>query len=255
MVGRAFRLMSLVLVALCVGAPATRAEDQTLVFAAASLTDALNEVAANYAAGGKTAPLFSFAASSALARQIENGAPASLFISADEQWMDYLADRDLIVAGTRQSFLSNRLVLVASTKRPFETEIKFGFPLARILGGDKLAMADPDAVPAGRYGKAALVNLGVWRDVQGNVIRAENVRAALTFVERDEVRAGIVYATDAMVSKNAVVAGSFSRDQPSADQLSRGHRRGPRHGRSRAPSTLIFCPRRPRISFASSASS
>jgi len=190
-------------------ASASRAADQTIVFAAASLTDALNQVAANYATGGKAAPKISYAASSALARQIDNGAPASLFISADEQWMDYLADRNLVVAGTRQSFLSNRLVLVASAKRPFQTEITFGFPLAQVLGSDKLAMADPDSVPVGRYGKAALTNLGVWRDVQGNVVRAENVRAALTFVERDEARAGIVYATDAMISKNVVVAGTF----------------------------------------------
>jgi molybdate transport system substrate-binding protein len=209
MVGRALRLISFALAALCMEAPATRAEDQTLVFAAASLTDALDEVAADYTAGGKTAPKISYAASSALARQIEHGAPASLFISADEQWMDYLAARKLIVADTRRSFLGNRLVLVMSAKRPFQTEIEVGFPLAEILGGEKLAMADPDSVPAGRYGKAALVNLGVWDQVQSNVIRADHVRAALTFVERDEARAGIVYETDAMTVKTLAVAGVF----------------------------------------------
>jgi molybdate transport system substrate-binding protein len=182
---------------------------ETLVFAAASLTDALDEVAAAYATGGKKAPKFAYSSSSMLARQIDNGAPASLFISADEPWMDYLAKRDLVVAGTRQSFLSNRLVLVAPAKRPVRTEIEFGFPFAQILGSDKLAMADPDSVPAGRYGKAALINLGVWRDVEANVVRAENVRAALTFVERDEAHAGIVYATDAMIAKNVVIAGTF----------------------------------------------
>jgi len=178
-----------------------------LVFAAASLADALTEVGAAYEKTGAVKPTFSFAASSALARQIENGAPAGLYISADEQWMDYVAARNLTTPGTRISLLANRIVLVAATALPIE--IGVGFPLAAALGRDKLALADPDSVPAGRYAKAALENLGVWRDIEANVVRAENVRAALTFVERGEAKAGVVYATDAALSKKVILVGVF----------------------------------------------
>jgi molybdate transport system substrate-binding protein len=198
------------ILALLFCAPARAAElQQTLVFAAASLSDALTEVGEAYAKSGKPKPALSFAASSALARQIENGAPAALFVSADEQWMDYTADRKLIAPGTRISFLGNTLVLVTPSDRPAKIDIAFGFPLAKVLNGGKLAMGDPDSVPVGKYGKAALENLGVWRDVEGSVVRADNARAALTFVERGEAAAGIVYATDAAVTKKVAVAGAF----------------------------------------------
>jgi len=180
------------------------------VFAAASMTDALNMLAPMYAATGHPAPVFNYAASSVLARQIEQGAPADFFISADEPWMDYLAERRLIDASTRVSFLSNRLVLIAPHDHPISIDIRPGFDLAGALHGGRLAMADPDSVPAGRYGRAALQNLGVWNSVAGSVVRGENVRAALRFVETGEAAAGIVYATDAQASgTRVVVVGAF----------------------------------------------
>ncbi|TAL03515.1 MAG: molybdate ABC transporter substrate-binding protein [Rhodospirillaceae bacterium] len=185
------------------------ASDQVLVFAASSLTEALTEVGEAYAKAGNSKPVFSFGASSALARQIENGAPATLFVSADEQWMDYLADKKLIVPDSRKSFLGNTLVLVAPVDQPLHIAIGFNFPLAKALGTGKLSMGDPDSVPVGKYGKAALENLGVWRDVEANVIRADNVRAALAFVERGEAAAGIVYATDAALTNKVTVVGAF----------------------------------------------
>jgi molybdate transport system substrate-binding protein len=183
-----------------------------LVFAAASLTETLDAVGEAYAAAGHDRPTFSYAASSALARQIESGAPAALFVSADESWMDYLAARNLIVPPSRVSLLGNSLVLVAPADRPLALAIGPGFPLAATLGPRKLALADPDAVPAGRYAKAALEALGVWPAVEKAVVRAENVRAALTFVERGEVAAGIVYATDAALARKVQVVGSFPAD-------------------------------------------
>jgi molybdate transport system substrate-binding protein len=185
------------------------ARAETLVFAAASLTDALNDVGAAYEKTGKTKPTFSYAASSALARQIENGAPAAIFISADEQWMDYLADRKLIAPSSRLQLLGNSVVLIAPAAAPLNIKIAPNFALAQALGTGKLAMGDPDSVPVGKYGKAALENLGVWAAVERSVVRAENVRAALAFVERGEAKAGIVYATDAAVTKNVKVVDTF----------------------------------------------
>ncbi len=183
--------------------------DKLIIFAASSLTEALTEVSEAYAKTGKPKPVLSFAASSALAHQIENGAPAALFASADEEWMDYLAAHNLIVADTRTSFLGNTLVLVSPADRPLKVTIGPGFPLAAALGGGKLSLADPMSVPAGKYGKAALENLGVWSAVEANVVRGDNVRNALAFVERGEAAAGIVYATDAALTKKVVVTGTF----------------------------------------------
>jgi molybdate transport system substrate-binding protein len=123
--------------------------------------------------------------------------------------MDYVSDRKLIARETRTAFLGNTLVLVAPADRPLKLEIGFGFPLAKALGGGKLSMADPDSVPAGKYGKAALTKLGVWTAVSPKVVRAENVRAALALVERGEARLGIVYATDARASRKVRIAGIF----------------------------------------------
>lgn len=180
-----------------------------LVLAAASLQEALTEAAGNWARAGHARPVISFAASSALARQIMSGAPADLFVSADEPWMDVVAAKGLIRTGTRVSFLANRLVLVAPAERARPLAIRRGFPLARAIGAGRLAMADPDAVPAGKYGKAALQKLGVWDQVAPRVARAENVRAALALVERGEAPLGIVYATDALASKRVRVVGTF----------------------------------------------
>lgn len=188
---------------------AEAAEDNLLVFAAASLNESVTAVGAAYAAQGHTAPAFSFAASSALARQIENGAPAALFISADEEWMDYLAARKLIAAGSRVSLLGNTLVLIAPVDRPLAVTLAPGLDLAKALNGGKLSMADPDSVPAGKYGKAALEKFGAWAAVAPAVIRGDNVRAALSFVERGEVAAGIVYGSDAALTAKVKVAGVF----------------------------------------------
>ena len=180
-----------------------------LVLAASSLQESLNAAADAWAAKRHPRPILSFAASSALARQVEAGAPADLFISADEPWMDAVAAKGLIRPKTRVSFLANRLVLIAPANRPLRLRISKNFPLARALGDGRLAMADPDSVPAGKYGRAALVNLGVWKSVVPKVVRAENVRAAMMFVERGEAVAGIVYATDARAAKNVRVVGVF----------------------------------------------
>jgi molybdate transport system substrate-binding protein len=180
------------------------------VYAASSLTDAMNELGAMYAGKGHPRPVFVYAASSALARQIEQGAPADVFVSADEPWMDYLSERKLIDPSTRKSMLLNRLVLVAPRDRPLDVKIGAGMDLLGALKGGKLAMGDPDSVPAGKYGKTALQNLGVWSQVEGSVVRAENVRSALLFVERGEANAGIVYLTDQMAVKDKVaLAGVF----------------------------------------------
>jgi molybdate transport system substrate-binding protein len=180
------------------------------IYAASSLTDALNEIATAYAAAGHAKPVFSYASSSQLARQIEQGARADLFVSADETWMDYLAERKLIVTASRDSILSNKLVLVAPAASTMNLKIGSGFDLAGALHGGKLSMADPDSVPAGKYGKAALQSLGVWGAVEPSVAKAENVRAALRFVETGDAPAGIVYLTDAMASGPKVkVIGEF----------------------------------------------
>lgn len=181
-----------------------------LVLAGSSLQEALNEAADAWAAKRHARPVLSFAASSALARQIEAGAPADLFISADEAWMDYVMGKGLTRRGTRAPLVGNRLVLIAPADSKLHLTIAPGFPLARALGDGRLAMADPDAVPAGKYGKAALTGLGVWPQVSGRIARAENVRAALALVERGAAPLGIVYASDAATSRAVRVLGRFA---------------------------------------------
>jgi molybdate transport system substrate-binding protein len=180
-----------------------------LVFAAASLKDALDEIAAQVRRATGKRVAISHAASSALARQIEAGAPADLIVSADRDWMDYLAQRNLIRAGTRSDLLGNRLVLIAPAGSAADVAIAPGFPLARLLGDGRLAMANTAAVPAGRYGKAALEALGVWPSVAGRLAQAENVRVALLLVARGEAPLGIVYRTDAAADPSVRVAGVF----------------------------------------------
>ncbi len=180
-----------------------------LVLAAASLQEALTDAARIWAAQGHAMPVLSFAASSALARQVEAGARADLFLSADEDWMDALAAKGLIRPDTRRSFLINRLVLVAPAGKGRRVAIDRSLPLARMIGAGRLAMADPDAVPAGKYGKTALTALGLWPSVAGQIAPAENVRAALALVERRAAPYGIVYATDARASPGVRVVGLF----------------------------------------------
>jgi molybdate transport system substrate-binding protein len=183
-----------------------------LVFAAASLKTALDKIAGKWRAETGKPATISYAASSTLAKQIENAAPADLFVSADEEWMDYLQQRNLIDPASRIDLLGNRLVLVAPKDSKIETMIAPGFPLAALLGGGKLAMADPNAVPAGKYGKAALTKLGVWPAVAGQVAAAENVRAALLLVARGEAPLGIVYQTDATAEPGVRIVAAFPSD-------------------------------------------
>jgi molybdate transport system substrate-binding protein len=164
----------------------------------------LKTIGDQYAAAGHPAPVLNFAASSELARQIEQGAEADVFISADEAWMDYLAERSLIDAATRATLLANTLVLIAPADKPIIVEIKQGMDLKAALKGGKLAIANPDSVPAGKYAKEALEHFGAWAGVDAETARAENVRAALRFVEQGEAAAGIVYATDAKAAGSAV---------------------------------------------------
>ena len=180
-----------------------------VVLAAASLQDGLQAAADAWTAQGHAKPVLSFAGTSALARQIESGAPADVFISADEKWMDEVEGKGLIRAGSRADVLGNSLVLVAPAKSDIELDIAPGFAIADALGAGRLAMADPDAVPAGRYGKAALTYLGVWDDVADKVAPAENVRAALALVDRGEAPLGVVYATDALADKDVRVVARF----------------------------------------------
>jgi molybdate transport system substrate-binding protein len=193
---------------LATAAFAAHAENVT-VFAAASLKDALDEIAAQYGKAKGDKLVISYAASSALAKQIESGAPADVFISADLDWMDYLAQRKLIEPASRVDLLRNRIALIAPADSTIKVEIVKGFPLAGLLGNGRLAMADPDFVPAGKYGKAALDSLGVWSSVESRVARAENVRAALLFVSRGDAPLGIVYTTDAYAEKKVRIVGVF----------------------------------------------
>lgn len=192
--------------------PPAHAQDGVTVFAAASLRNALDDLRTAWMeAEGKTATI-SYAGSSALARQIEEGAPADVFISADLEWMAYLNERDLIRPGTEIRLLGNRIVLVAHEDVEADAEIAPGFDLAGLLGDGRLAMANVDAVPAGRYGKAALEALGVWTDVEANVAQAENVRAALMLVALGEAPYGIVYQTDAAAEPGVRVVGVFPEE-------------------------------------------
>jgi molybdate transport system substrate-binding protein len=184
-----------------------------VIFAAASLKNALDEIAAAWTKEtGKTAPRISYAASSALAKQMEQGAPADLFISADTDWMDYVDKKDLIKKDTRINLLGNRIVLIAPRDSKVAVDIKPGFDLAKALAGGKLAMANVDAVPAGKYGKAALEKLGAWNGVKDSIAQAENVRAALLLVGRGEAPLGIVYATDAAAEPNVKIVATFPPD-------------------------------------------
>ena len=179
------------------------------VFGAASLSDALKDVAALYEKQSGKQVAVSLAASSVLARQIEASGGADVFISADLDWMDYLDDKGLIQHDTRENLLGNRLVLVAGKDVGTDIAIAPHFDLAGALKGGRLAMADPDSVPAGRYGRTALISLGVWTGVVNRVVNAENVRVALAYVSRGEAPLGIVYETDAKADKNVKVVGVF----------------------------------------------
>ncbi|KPL68031.1 molybdenum ABC transporter substrate-binding protein [Erythrobacter sp. SG61-1L] len=183
-----------------------------IVLAAASLQESLEEAADAWAKEGHPRPVLSFAATSALARQVQQGAPADLFISADEEWMDTLEDEKLIEPGTRRTLLGNSLVLIkpAASDARFDLADRPGLLVA--LSKGPLALADPEAVPAGKYAKAALASLGLWGDVEGKIVQAENVRAALALVERGEAALGVVYGSDAMASDKVRIIATFPAD-------------------------------------------
>jgi molybdate transport system substrate-binding protein len=184
-----------------------------VVFAAASLKNALDEIAATWAKdAAKPAPRISYAASSALARQMEQGAPADLFISADLDWMDYAAGKNLIRPDSRFNLLGNKIVLIAPRDSRTTTLALTGGELAKALAGGKLSMGNVDAVPAGKYGKAALEKLGAWTSVKDSIAQAENVRAALVLVARGEAPLGIVYSTDAAAEPGVKVVATFPAD-------------------------------------------
>lgn len=184
-------------------------EPGLLVFAAASLTNVLGELSGEWQKKSDVSVKLSFAASSALARQIEAGGAADVFVSADQEWMDYLAARGLITTASRRDLVGNALVLVAPAESTLELAIAPGFRLAEALGDGRLAIADPDTVPAGRYARAALTKLGVWDSVSQRLARAENVRSALTYVSRGECPLGIVYTTDAQIEPKVRVVTTF----------------------------------------------
>jgi molybdate transport system substrate-binding protein len=205
-IGRAAAVAALAWLA---ASPAPAQSRDVVVFAAASLQNALDDVNAQWQQDTGRKAVVSYAGSSALARQIEQGSPADVFISADLGWMDYLQSRNLIEPETRVDILGNRLVLVAEKGSGIAATIAPGFDLAGLLGSGRLAMADVNAVPAGKYGKAALEALGVWPSVEKKIAQAENVRAALILVSRGEAPLGIVYATDAAADPNVRIIGTF----------------------------------------------
>jgi molybdate transport system substrate-binding protein len=188
------------------------AQKAVTVFAAASLKNVLDATGKAYEAQGRAKPVVSLAASSALAKQIEQGAPADVFISADQDWMDYLASKNLIVPETRTIVATNTLVLIAPAASGAIADLKPGLDLAALLGEGRLAVADVKAVPAGKYGKAALESLGAWAGVESKLAQAENVRAALALVARGEAPLGIVYGSDAKADKTVRVVATFPPD-------------------------------------------
>jgi molybdate transport system substrate-binding protein len=180
-----------------------------VVFGAASLANVLQDIGNDYIRQTGQDISFSFAGSSVLARQIEAGTRADVFVSADEEWMDYLQSRKLIDPKTRHDIIMNRLVLIAPAASDSKLKIAPHFALAAALGKERLAIGDPGSVPAGRYARAALTNLGVWSEVSRHIVPAEDVRSALAFVARGETPLGIVYETDALIEKRVRIVDTF----------------------------------------------
>jgi molybdate transport system substrate-binding protein len=197
------------------GAPLSVASAEAgnvVVFAAASLKNALDDINTQWQKETGKKAAISYGASSVLAKQIEAAAPADIFVSADIAWMDDVAKKGLIKPETRKDLLGNEIVLVAPKDSPVEAKIEPNFPLAKLLGDGRLAMANTDSVPAGKYGKAALQALGVWDSVSAKVAQAEDVRAALALVSRGEAPLGIVYQTDVAADPNVRIVATFPKD-------------------------------------------
>jgi len=202
-----------VLSAVAAASQAAAEGKDVVILAAASLKNALDEASTAWTRQTGRATRISYASSAALARQVEGGIPADIFISADVPWMDYVAERKLIKPASRFDFLGNQIVLIAAKASRIDLKIDKGFNLRGALGNDgRLAMGSVEAVPAGKYGKAALEHLGVWPSVSDRVAQAENVRMALTLVSRGEAPLGIVYTTDAASDPAVRVVGTFPPD-------------------------------------------
>lgn len=184
------------------------AEQAVRVFAAASLTNALTDVGTQWQRLGHPKPVLAFAATSTLAKQIEAGAPADVFASADEKWMDYLQQRRRIAAATRVSLLGNDLVLIVPKGERMSVQLTPGFDIAHAFTG-KLCTGEPDVVPVGIYARQSLESLGWWNALKGRIVGTDDVRTALAFVERGECPLGIVYATDAKISGKVEVLARF----------------------------------------------
>ncbi len=203
---------SLIIAALMLSPLALAQAESIRIFAAASTTNALGDIINAYTAETGKAVVPSFASSSTLAKQIDQGAPADVYLSANPKWMDFIEGKGLVEPGTRINLLGNRITLIQPLSGELSIEISKDMDLAGILGDDKLAMGDPDHVPAGIYGRKALEFLGLWDSVSPKVARAKDVRAALALVERAEAPLGIVYATDAAISKKIKVVAVFPEE-------------------------------------------
>lgn len=201
--------------ALLLASTVSSAAEPLRIYAAASLTNALTDIAAQWQKEGHPAPTLVFAASSALARQIEAGAPADVFASADLKWMDYLDTRGKVVASSRRNLLGNRLVLIVPKGKRLPVETRAGFDIAAVFEG-KLCTGEPGVVPVGIYARQALEALDWWAPLQGRIVGTDDVRSALSFVERGECPLGVVYATDAAISKKVEVLAAFPENTHAA---------------------------------------
>ena len=250
------RLLAILgLFAAIAGAQPAVAQESITVFAAASLKNALDDADAAFTKATGVKVVASYAASSALAKQIESGAPADVFISADLKWMDYVADKKLIKPDTRVNLLGNRLVLIAPADSKLgNVKIDKGFDIAKLAGDGRIAVADVKAVPAGLYAKAALENLGAWAAAEPKLAQAENVRATLAFVARGETPIGIVYETDAKIEPKVKIVGDVSGRLLSAGHLSGGGDGRDHEWRGRTLSELSCAAARPRRSSRNTAS-
>jgi len=210
---RLFALFSALVVLLAGGPPASAQNTTLTLFAAASMKNALDEIDAAYTIKSGTWITASYAASSALAKQIEQGAPADVFVSADTDWMDYAAAKKTINESTRVNLLGNSIVLIApKDSRIDNVDIGPGFDLARLAGDGRIATGDVRSVPVGKYAKAALEKLGAWQAAEPKFAMADSVRAALTLVARGEAALGIVYSTDARIEPGVKIVGTFPAD-------------------------------------------
>ncbi|MFH2092221.1 MAG: molybdate ABC transporter substrate-binding protein [Pseudomonadota bacterium] len=205
-----FWLMVIIVLMLCTSSNARQQDDSIIIFSAGSTTNAITDIAAFFSKQTHIKTITSFASSSTLARQIENGAPAHVYLSANTKWMDYLENKKMLEPGTRFNLLTNQIVLIAPADSPLKpVTIEKNFPLTALIGDQHMAMGDPDHVPSGIYGKQAMEFLGIWKTIEKQIVRTKDVRAALVLVAREEVPVGQVYSTDAAISDKVKIIGIF----------------------------------------------